>query len=226
MTIETGSSAADSGGLSGSFGAAGVDGRSSTGRAGGAGSGVRSMRLRRSHTATASAPTKKGAMRSRMRRPGTETTLHAAGSTLAAMDLGLSGKVALVTGASQGIGLAIASELAAEGARVAMTARGRERLEAAAGRIGGQAYVHDTLDLEGIPALLNNVEQDLGRPDVVVINTGGPPGGEPLGFTVDQWEDRTPRAGGGAPGADQARPSRNARARLRTRAQRGLFHRA
>ena len=49
------------------------------------------------------------------------------------MDLGLSGRVALVTGASQGIGRAIAAELAAEGARVAVSSRSRERIEATAG---------------------------------------------------------------------------------------------
>jgi 3-oxoacyl-[acyl-carrier protein] reductase len=104
------------------------------------------------------------------------------------MDLGLAGKVALVTGASQGIGLAIARELAAEGANVAMSSRGRERLEAAAGELGAQAYVHDTLDVDGIPGLVEKVEHDLGSPDIVVVNTGGPPGGEPLGFTTEQWE--------------------------------------
>jgi 3-oxoacyl-[acyl-carrier protein] reductase len=104
------------------------------------------------------------------------------------MDLGLSDKVALVTGASQGIGLAIAGELAAEGASVAMSARSRERLEAAAGELGARAYVHDTLDVEGIPGLLERVEDDLGPPDIVVVNTGGPPGGEALGFTTEQWE--------------------------------------
>ena len=104
------------------------------------------------------------------------------------MDLGLAGKVALVTGASQGIGLAIARELAAEGASVAMSARGRERLEAAAGELSAQAYVHDTLDVDGIPGLVEKVEHDLAPPDIVVVNTGGPPGGEPLGFTAEQWE--------------------------------------
>ncbi|HEX2415160.1 MAG TPA: SDR family oxidoreductase [Thermoleophilaceae bacterium] len=104
------------------------------------------------------------------------------------MELGLTGKVALVTGASRGIGLAIASELAAEGANVAMSARGRDRVEEAASRVGARAYVHDTLDLEGIPALLSSVEHDLGPPNIVVVNTGGPPGGDPLGFTAEQWE--------------------------------------
>ena len=57
------------------------------------------------------------------------------------MDLGLEGRVALVTGASQGIGRAIAAELVAEGARVAVSSRSRERIDATAGEIGASAFV-------------------------------------------------------------------------------------
>ena len=104
------------------------------------------------------------------------------------MDLGLDGKVALVTGASQGIGYGIAKELAAEGARVAMSSRTSEKIEAAAGEIGARPYVHDTLDLDAAPALVEAVERDLGPIDILVTNTGGPPGGDPLEITREQWE--------------------------------------
>lgn len=104
------------------------------------------------------------------------------------MDLGLVGKLALVTGASQGIGFAIARELAAEGAQVAMSSRSPERIEAAAAEIGARPYVHDTLDLDAAPDLVERVSTELGPPDVLVTNTGGPSGGEPLGFGRAAWE--------------------------------------
>jgi 3-oxoacyl-[acyl-carrier protein] reductase len=104
------------------------------------------------------------------------------------MDLGLDGKVALVTAASQGIGYAIARELAQEGARVAVSSRTREKIEAAAGEIGARPYVHDTLDLDSAPELLAAVARDLGPIDILVTNTGGPPGGDPLEFTREQWQ--------------------------------------
>ncbi|MGH2746026.1 MAG: SDR family NAD(P)-dependent oxidoreductase, partial [Thermoleophilaceae bacterium] len=83
------------------------------------------------------------------------------------MDLGLDGRVALVTGASRGIGLGIARALAAEGARVAMSSSTRERIEAAASEVGAVGLVHDTNDLDAAPALLDQVEHELGPIDVL-----------------------------------------------------------
>jgi 3-oxoacyl-[acyl-carrier protein] reductase len=105
------------------------------------------------------------------------------------MDLGLDGRVALVTGASQGIGRAIAAELVAEGARVAVSSRSRERIEATAGELGATAFVYDSGDVDGAPALVAAVAEALGPVEVLVCNTGGPPPGpDALGFTREQWE--------------------------------------
>jgi len=106
------------------------------------------------------------------------------------MDLGISGRVALVTGASKGIGAAIAAELAAEGARVAVASRSRERIDATASRIGATGFVFDSLDLDAAPALVADVEQALGDPiELLVTNTGGPPGNpDPTAFPREQWE--------------------------------------
>jgi 3-oxoacyl-[acyl-carrier protein] reductase len=104
------------------------------------------------------------------------------------MDLGLEGRVALVTGASRGIGFGIARALAGEGAELAVSSRSPERIEAAAGELGARPYVHDAADLDAAPALVEQVEADLGPLAVLVTNTGGPPAGDSLGFTREQWE--------------------------------------
>ncbi|MGZ6641727.1 MAG: SDR family oxidoreductase [Solirubrobacteraceae bacterium] len=105
------------------------------------------------------------------------------------MDLGLDGRVALVCGASQGIGRAIAAELAAEGARVAISSRSRERIEQAAAEIGATPFVFDSVDVDGAPGLVAAVARALGPVEVLICNTGGPPAGaDALGFTRAQWE--------------------------------------
>jgi 3-oxoacyl-[acyl-carrier protein] reductase len=105
------------------------------------------------------------------------------------MDLGLRDRVALVTGASKGIGRGIAAALVAEGARVAIASRSQERIAAAAEEIGARGYVFDADDPTTAPNLVDRVEADLGPLDVYVASTGGPPAGpDPLGFTREQWE--------------------------------------
>jgi 3-oxoacyl-[acyl-carrier protein] reductase len=105
------------------------------------------------------------------------------------MDLGIDGRVALVTGASQGIGRAIAAELVTEGARVAISSRSREKIDAAAAEIGATGFVLDSGDLDAIDGAVADVERQLGPIDILVCNTGGPPGDpDPLGFSREQWE--------------------------------------
>jgi len=105
------------------------------------------------------------------------------------MDLGIEGRAALVLGASKGIGRAIATELAAEGARVAIASRSLGALDDLAGQIGARAFAHDNADLDGVPALLDAVTAALGPLDILVTNTGGPPArADPLTHPREEWE--------------------------------------
>jgi 3-oxoacyl-[acyl-carrier protein] reductase len=105
------------------------------------------------------------------------------------MDLGLADRAALVTGASKGLGRAIAAALRAEGARVAISSRSRERIDETAAAIGATAFVFDSADVERAPALVDEVEAVLGPLDVLVLNTGGPPASpDSLAHERDRWE--------------------------------------
>jgi 3-oxoacyl-[acyl-carrier protein] reductase len=106
------------------------------------------------------------------------------------MDLGLEGRVALVMGASKGIGRGIAAALAREGARIAIASRSRQRLEETASEIGPNAtpFVADATDLDRLATLPAEVTRALGPVDLLVLNTGGPPLGGALGHELDDWE--------------------------------------
>jgi len=98
--------------------------------------------------------------------------------------------VALVMGASRGIGRAIAAALAREGARVAIASRSLERLEEAAAEIGERAtpFVADAADPEGLAALPAEVAAKLGPVAILVANSGGPPFGGALDHEQEAWE--------------------------------------
>jgi 3-oxoacyl-[acyl-carrier protein] reductase len=106
------------------------------------------------------------------------------------VDLGLDGRVALVMGASRGLGRAIAAALASEGAQVAIASRSGEKLEEAAAEIGDRAtpFVADASDLDRLAALPAEVAEALGPVEVLVANTGGPPFGGALDHELDDWE--------------------------------------
>lgn len=91
------------------------------------------------------------------------------------MDLGISGKRALVTGASRGLGRAIAEDLAAEGVRVAVVARSRAELDEFVAANGeGHCALASDLVQEGAPqALVEALREQFGLPDIIVHNVGG-----------------------------------------------------
>jgi len=81
-------------------------------------------------------------------------------------------KVALVTGGSAGIGLAVARQLSARGTRVALVARTEKTLHAAAQELGGEAFVCDMNDLPSVSMLPAKVIERMGALDIVVNNAG------------------------------------------------------
>jgi 3-oxoacyl-[acyl-carrier protein] reductase len=91
------------------------------------------------------------------------------------MDLGLTGRTAIVCGASAGMGLAIAGALGAEGVNVAMFARRREVLEREAERLGALAVRGDVRDPADLERLVERTVKAYGGVDILVNNSGGPP---------------------------------------------------
>jgi 3-oxoacyl-[acyl-carrier protein] reductase len=106
------------------------------------------------------------------------------------MELGLDGRVALVMGASKGLGRGVAEALAREGAQVAIASRSRERIEAAAASIEGRVFpfVADASDLERLAELAGEVAAEVGPIEILVANAGGPPLGGALDHGLEEWE--------------------------------------
>ncbi len=110
------------------------------------------------------------------------------------MDLKLTGKVAVVTGGSQGIGKAIARALAGEGCAVAIIARHKETLDAAAGEIKAatgariSAVVADMTKTEQVNRAIEGIVAEFGRIDILVNNAGAAPGGVLETLSDEDWE--------------------------------------
>jgi 3-oxoacyl-[acyl-carrier protein] reductase len=109
------------------------------------------------------------------------------------VDLGLRGKTALVTGSSRGIGRAIAIELAREGCRVALCARGKDALAAAAAEvraIGGEAVAvaADVTAEAGLREVVDAALAAFGRLDVLINNVGGSAGTSFLETAPEDWQ--------------------------------------
>jgi 3-oxoacyl-[acyl-carrier protein] reductase len=111
------------------------------------------------------------------------------------MDLGLSGKRALVAASSSGLGYAIARDLAGQGAVVAMASRNRERIEDAARHIRTEvedavvsSSVCDVADDASIQQWVDEASAAMGGIDLVVPNAGGPPYGTFADLSDDDWE--------------------------------------
>jgi 3-oxoacyl-[acyl-carrier protein] reductase len=111
------------------------------------------------------------------------------------MDLGLTGKVALVAGASKGLGYAVARALAADGAIVSTCSRDERAISAAAATIGDEtgatvmATPVDVRSAEAIDRWITATADRFGGIDALMTNSGGPPAGPAVSFDDQAWQD-------------------------------------
>ncbi len=109
------------------------------------------------------------------------------------MDLGIKGKVALVTAASRGLGFAVAERLSREGASVSICGRSRERIDSAAEAIikktGGEvtAFEADVTDHLAVKEMVQEIKKKFGSLNIVVCNAGGPPPGMHHDFSIEDY---------------------------------------
>lgn len=113
------------------------------------------------------------------------------------MDLGIRGKIALVSASSRGLGRAIAEELAAEGANLVVCARGEGALRKTADEIRKGSGVEvvdvaaDVSDPAGLDRVVTTAFEKFGKVDILVTNSGGPPSGTFEGLTPEMWDAAT-----------------------------------
>ena len=107
------------------------------------------------------------------------------------MDLDLTDRVYVLTGASRGLGLATARVLVAEGAHVVLVARPSDALDAAAAELGSSAVTlaGDLVDESTPTRSVELAVQRFGRLDGALLSVGGPPAGSVLTTTDQQWRD-------------------------------------
>ena len=108
------------------------------------------------------------------------------------MELGIAGRVAVVTGASRGIGRAVALELDRAGCHLILSARGTEALKETASRITGEVLTvpGDVVDAATTDSIVGAALERFGRVDIVVNNAGGDSGHLPIHRLSDHdWED-------------------------------------
>ena len=107
------------------------------------------------------------------------------------MDLGLTGKIAMVAGASRGLGFGVAEALAREGAKVSIASRDEQAIKAAADRIGGDvlAVAVDVKSPDAIEQWTRETHARFGGVDLLFTNSGGPPAGAAVSFDDAAWKD-------------------------------------
>ncbi|MFP6736710.1 MAG: SDR family oxidoreductase [Rhodospirillales bacterium] len=109
------------------------------------------------------------------------------------MDLGIRGKKALVLGASQGMGAAIARALAREGCDLVLGARGEEALTELAAAlksehgVSAETYAIDLSDADAVEKLCAHIGNHM-QPEILLNNTGGPPPSGAIGVATDVWQ--------------------------------------
>jgi len=110
------------------------------------------------------------------------------------MDLGIKGKIALVTASSSGLGRAVARALSQEGVIVAICSRDESRIARAADEIQSETgnkvlpFVCDVTDPGAVQDMIDKIILDVGKIDILICNSGGPPAGDAESFEIDEFE--------------------------------------